>query len=166
MLKICTKCKRTKEVAEFSKDKSKKDGLTSACRVCNNNREKKRRGNGGDFTKGQKQATFKKYGSFCQICHSTSDLQVDHKLPQNVCKPNTASIEDNAWVLCKACNIAKADRILLEVIATVPREALKPMLLQEYANTIVQSRFEKAPVTIGNKQFIEVKFSGNCRKCN
>jgi hypothetical protein len=126
--KTCTKCKKRKSVTEFSKDRSKSDGLTSACRECNNNRERKRKVNGGNFNKTQKEAVFKKYDRFCQICHSTSDLQVDHKLPQNICEPHKASIEDNAWVLCKGCNIAKADRILFEVIATVPREVLGLML--------------------------------------
>ena len=45
-------------IKEFSKDRNKKDGLTSACRECNNNREKKRKENGGDFTKEQKLAAF------------------------------------------------------------------------------------------------------------
>lgn len=157
MLKFCTKCKESKKLEEFSKDKSKKDGLTSACRECNNNREKKRRANGGDFTKEQKLAIFKKYGRSCQICKSTCDLQVDHKLPQIVCKPFRASIEDNAWVLCKSCNIAKADRILIEVIATVPFEVLGPMLLQEYAKPIAHSRLIKVTVTIGGKKYTEVK---------
>ncbi|ASF29967.1 MULTISPECIES: HNH endonuclease [Bacillus amyloliquefaciens group] len=157
MLKQCSKCKEIKSVEGFSRDKSKKDGLTSACRECNNNREKKRRANGGDFTKEQKLAAFKKYGGFCQICNSSRNLEVDHKLPQNVCKPNTASIDDNAWVLCKGCNIAKGTRILIEAIAEVPADVLKPMLLQGYANTIAQRLFKKVSVTIGNKQYTEVK---------
>jgi hypothetical protein len=40
MEKKCSKCKKNKGVEEFSRDKSKKDGLTSACRECNNKREK------------------------------------------------------------------------------------------------------------------------------
>ncbi len=34
-LKRCTKCKTVKDVVEFCKDKSKKDGLHSACSGCN-----------------------------------------------------------------------------------------------------------------------------------
>jgi hypothetical protein len=91
------------------------------------------------------------------MCNSESNLQVDHKLPQNVCVPNTASIEDNAWVLCKACNIAKGTKILIEVIESVPSKILGPMLLQEYAKPIAQRQFKKVSVTIGNKQYTEVK---------
>jgi len=35
-MKCCTKCKQCKEFIEFSKDKSKKDGLYSSCKVCVN----------------------------------------------------------------------------------------------------------------------------------
>lgn len=157
--KQCSKCNATKNLAEFGKDKSKIDGLTSACRACNNKREKKRRENGGDFTKEQKKATFEMYGRFCQICKGTSNLEVDHKLPQNICKPNKASIEENAWILCKSCNIAKADRILFEVIKTVPSNVLGPMLSKEYADKIGQHRFERITVPIGGKLFTEIKLN-------
>lgn len=145
-----------KNTKDFSKDRNKKDGLTSACRECNNNREKKRRENGGDFTKEQKLTIFKRYGSFCQICNDTSNLQADHKLAQNVCVPNKASIEENGWVLCKPCNIAKGTKILLEVIKDIPRKSLDPMLLREYAFLIAQKSFKTVIVTIGKKQFSEV----------
>jgi hypothetical protein len=156
-MKTCSKCKATKSLEEFSKDKSKKGGLTSACRECNNNREKKRRENGGDFTKEQKLAAYKKYGRCCQTCNSTRNLEVDHKLPQNVCKSYTASNEDNAWVLCKGCNIAKGTRILIEVIKEIPSKTLAPMLLQEYAESIAQRGFNTVTVMIGRKQYTEVK---------
>jgi len=156
--KTCSKCKTIKGLKEFSKDKSKKDGLTSACRACNNAREKKRRENGGDFTKEQKQAIFERYGCFCQICENTNNLEVDHRLSQNVSKPNTASIEDNAWILCKSCNIAKGTKILIEAIKEVPSKTLGPMLMQQYAKRITEGFFEKITITIGGKQFTEVKF--------
>ena len=35
-MKKCYKCKEEKQLQEFSKDKSKKDGLNSACKVCSN----------------------------------------------------------------------------------------------------------------------------------
>ena len=157
MFKKCSKCKESKSVEKFGKDKSKSDGLTSACKKCNNCREKKRRENGGDFTKEQKLAVYEKYGRLCQMCGSTHDLQIDHKLPQIICKPFRASIEENAWVLCKSCNIAKADRILLEVIATVSFEVLGPMLLQEYAKPIARKRFKEVKVIVGREEYTEVK---------
>jgi hypothetical protein len=155
--KKCSKCKSIKNLEEFSKDKSKSDGLTSACRECNNNREKKRRGNGGDFTKMQKKAAFIKCGCFCQICGSKSNLQIDHKLPQHVCEPYRASNDENAWVLCKGCNIAKGTRIIIEVIKEISSANLEPMLLQEYAIQIKQGLYEKVTVPIGGKLFTEVK---------
>lgn len=161
MYKVCTKCKESKMVKGFSKDRSKQDGLTSACRECNNNREKKRRANGGDFTKEQKQATFRKYGHFCQICNSSDNLQVDHKLPQHICRSHTGSVEDNAWILCKACNIAKGTKILLEVLASMPKEVLAPMLLQNYASEIANRLFDKLAITIGGKSFTEVKLNNS-----
>lgn len=155
--KTCTKCKKRKSVLAFSKDRSKSDGLTSACRECNNNRERKRKVNGGNFTKTQKEGVLKKNGRFCQICGNTSNLEVDHRLSQNVCKPNTASVEDNAWILCKSCNIAKGTKILIEVIKEVPRKTLGPMLLEQYAKRIEEGFFEKLTIPIGGKRFTEVK---------
>ncbi|MGG0731719.1 hypothetical protein [Bacillus paramycoides] len=60
--------------------------------------------------------------------------------------------------MCKACNIAKGKKILLEVIRSIPGEFLGPMLLKKYANAIVQHDFKKVSITIGNKQFTEVTF--------
>jgi hypothetical protein len=34
MIKICTKCKIEKELSEFSKDKTQKDGLRNKCKSC------------------------------------------------------------------------------------------------------------------------------------
>lgn len=34
-MKICTKCKIEKELTEFTKDKTKKSGLRSYCKLCN-----------------------------------------------------------------------------------------------------------------------------------
>ena len=36
--KVCSKCKVEKQVCEFYKDKQKKDGLTSTCKICKNNK--------------------------------------------------------------------------------------------------------------------------------
>ncbi|WP_214834901.1 HNH endonuclease, partial [Exiguobacterium sp. E4787] len=113
-----------KDEMEFSKDKSKKDGLTSACRECNNSREKIRRENGGEFSNEQKQKAFLLYGTACQICGSEFNLQVDHKLPQNICNPNKASVSENAWILCKSCNVSKGTKIIREIIKDVSKKTL------------------------------------------
>ncbi|WP_226640036.1 HNH endonuclease [Bacillus tropicus] len=160
MNKKCSKCHEIKSVIEFHKNKARKDGLEAYCKICACEQKRKRRENGGNFTKKQKEATFKKYGRFCQTCGNNDEdkLQIDHLLPQIVCNPNTASVEANAWVLCVVCNRKKDKRIIFELIGKVPRHILGPMLLKKHANVIVQGRFEKVPITIGNKQFTEVKF--------
>jgi hypothetical protein len=40
-MKKCTSCKIEKELTEFNKNKSRKDGLNNICRVCSNARSKK-----------------------------------------------------------------------------------------------------------------------------
>lgn len=40
-MKICTNCKQDKELCEFNKKTSKKDGLQNICRVCSNTKSKK-----------------------------------------------------------------------------------------------------------------------------
>ncbi|PEF62031.1 hypothetical protein COJ93_11660 [Bacillus anthracis] len=157
MLKICSKCKQTKEGEEFGKDRSKKDGLTSACRECNNRREKKRRENGGDFTQEQKRLILEKYSGICRCCGSTENLEIDHRLPQSICNPYKASVEENGWLLCKSCNIAKGTKILFEVITEIPLKILGPMLSPEYANPIARKLFKEESIMIGTKQYKEIK---------
>ncbi|MGE7683892.1 hypothetical protein [Peribacillus simplex] len=84
-------------------------------------------------------------------------MEIDHKLPQNVCNSHTASNDDNSWVLCKGCNIAKGTRILLEVITDIPSEIVIPMLLQKYATPFAKKHFKSVTVSIGGKLFTEVK---------
>jgi len=40
-MKICTTCKKEKEITEFNKNSSKKNGLNNICRNCSNIRSKK-----------------------------------------------------------------------------------------------------------------------------
>jgi hypothetical protein len=40
MTKVCIKCKQTKSIAEFNKDKHKKDGLNSYCKSCKAKKDK------------------------------------------------------------------------------------------------------------------------------
>lgn len=61
-------------------------------------------------------------------------------------------------MLCKSCNIAKGIGILIEVIQSIPKSILAPMLLKEFADAIVKGAFEKVPFTIGGREFTEVKF--------
>lgn len=105
MSKTCNKCKTKKELKEFVKNKSRIDGHENICKRCHRERMKRRNANGGNFTRAIKEEEFKKCGSFCQTCGSVSNLQVDHKLAQIICNPNTASVKDNAWILCCTCNM-------------------------------------------------------------
>ena len=163
MSKKCSNCKEFKSVTEFYKNKARKDGLENYCKVCACARNKKRSENGGNFTLKQKEAAFKKYGYICQICrnYDRNKLQVDHLMPQIICNPDTASVEANAWILCVSCNRTKDKRIILELITKVPRQTLEEMLVQEYADAIVQGLFEKVPVTINGVQFTEIKVKIN-----
>jgi hypothetical protein len=40
MEKICTSCKDNKDIAEFNKNKGRKDGYSNTCRLCSNERSK------------------------------------------------------------------------------------------------------------------------------
>lgn len=40
-MKVCSKCKKNKELTEFYKHHLRKDGLQSSCKECNNDRSKK-----------------------------------------------------------------------------------------------------------------------------
>jgi hypothetical protein len=146
-----------KDEMEFSKDKSKKDGLTSACRECNNSREKIRRENGGEFSNEQKQKAFLLYGTACQICGSEFNLQVDHKLPQNICNPNKASVSENAWILCKSCNVSKGTKIIREIIKDVSKKTLGPMLLNHIAEKVKNRNFTEVKIRIADKEFTEIR---------
>jgi hypothetical protein len=39
MTKICTKCKKSKPLSEFNRDRTKFDGFYSSCRLCNSDRK-------------------------------------------------------------------------------------------------------------------------------
>ncbi len=158
MLKRCSKCLEMKSREQFSNDGSKRDGLTSACKECNSKRDKIRRVNGGYFTSKQKQEALKKYNRLCQLCNSPSNLEVDHKLAQFLCESKTSNNDYNAWVLCKRCNIAKGARVLIEVIQSIPKDVLGPMLLRELAHKIVEGAYEKVPFKVGERVFTEVRF--------
>jgi hypothetical protein len=67
-MKACSKCKVEKELLDFNKDKTKKDGLTSSCKECkrkvDNNYSKNNKEKRKDYTdskKEEKKAYDKKY---------------------------------------------------------------------------------------------------------
>jgi hypothetical protein len=50
-MKFCNKCKQFKSLDAFGKDKSRKSGLTSACKICRNPESKKWRDNNKEYVK-------------------------------------------------------------------------------------------------------------------
>lgn len=57
--KICGTCKEEKELKQFSKDRSKKDGLSAVCKDCSNKRGKQFRNNPKNYER--LNHSFKKY---------------------------------------------------------------------------------------------------------
>ena len=50
-MKQCSKCKQEKQVAEFNKDKTRKDGLQYICKQCNKNHNKQYSHNNSEYYK-------------------------------------------------------------------------------------------------------------------
>ena len=113
--KICTKCKEEKSLTEFFKDKHKKSGLTSACKVCRskayntwerNNKQRikqySRKSNlkkGYGLTIGDWNNLFDRQQGRCAICerHQSEEpmrLHIDHN-------HRTGQIRN---LLCSNCN--------------------------------------------------------------
>jgi hypothetical protein len=59
-MKICTKCRISQELKEFRKDKSKKDGIHSACNTCNNKAQRKWYQNNKNKARDQANKSYKK----------------------------------------------------------------------------------------------------------
>ena len=89
-LKICTKCKLAKLTSEFSRDKSRKDGLKCWCKDCdyevakkryrtNPGRYKKLIGNHADRLRMVKQAAKSNGCSICGYKRCASALEFHHK---------------------------------------------------------------------------------------
>jgi 5-methylcytosine-specific restriction endonuclease McrA len=155
--KVCTKCNEVKAETEFSGDKTKRDGLCSSCKVCESERKRKRRASGGDFTPKQKKELLKLYEHKCQWCGCKEHLQAEHRLPQIICNPKTASILNNGWILCRSCNIAKSDRIIIEAIPK-KQGSLAGLLQGQYVAALKQGRYDSIQITINGKPLTEVKF--------
>ena len=113
MNKTCSKCNETKQAIEFGKDSSKKDGLRSECKVCQNKREALRRTKPKVINQRYKASLKQKYGidveeynrlfeaqkGCCKICnkHQTEfkkKLSVDHN-------HTTGKVRG---LLCDSCN--------------------------------------------------------------
>ena len=124
--KKCSRCQEHKELAEFSKNKCKKDGLNQECKICNRKSHKKAREKGlsrwYDMKKtlgiGEKEynTLLQKQNHCCAICsHPHIDekgkrLHVDHDhitgkirgLLCNHCNLGLGHFKDNPFFLATA----------------------------------------------------------------
>ena len=110
-MKVCKRCKASKTAAEFSKDKTRNDGLSNQCRECSSayqmqyridNKEKhvacvqNSRARAQYGVTGDEYRTAMSTSSCCEICSSTDKLCYDH------CHVTMAF----RGVLCYNCNLA------------------------------------------------------------
>lgn len=107
-MKLCTTCKQTKPLAQFSKKKGTKDGLQYVCKECSKKHTKKWMAENPSFfllrsygiTIEEKQEMMAKQNNSCAICKepfvSTKHTHVDH------CH-NSTKIRG---ILCNRCNTA------------------------------------------------------------
>ena len=96
-MKQCNKCKQIKDLSDFFKNKSKKDGYQGHCKVCSNNAAKKtykinsssrlktdlRNKNRRKYMQGIINSI--KEGTFCSICNESDISCLDfHHLNSNI----------------------------------------------------------------------------------
>jgi hypothetical protein len=107
--KICPKCKISKSISEFNKDRHRKDELRYACRQCNDNRPNKKKENRNHvlrkfgITNQQYEDLYKVQNGLCAICgkpetsinqHNKMSLAVDHDHKTGIIR----------GLLCSSCN--------------------------------------------------------------
>jgi hypothetical protein len=109
--KKCTVCKEDKELCEFNKNKTKKDGLNNVCRECSNKNSKKHYSNNKNkhkenvklrndkITKENRKKIFEFYKTHpCVDCGESNPivLECDHKI-QSEKKYGIAMMVQNAY---------------------------------------------------------------------
>src|ERR1700687_129656 len=155
MTKFCKKCRKTKDISEFNKDRYKKDGIRPECKSCHrqtkrkwnkNNREKRRgyskkrnRTDKARFSSGKANArqrklswklTFDEWkeiviGKRCHYCDG--DLSpTGASLDRK--DNNIGYLLDNVVPCCPDCNTIKADILTYEEMLAVAK------LLKEMSN--------------------------------
>jgi len=135
--KKCSKCREYKDIAEFSKNRCKKDGLNQECKICNRQSHKEARNKGHTrwhdlkknfgITKQEYESILKEQGYKCAICghphveEKGSRLHLDHCHTTGIIR----------GLLCKHCNLGlghfKDNRFLLHVASSY---------LERYANVL------------------------------
>jgi len=116
-MKTCTRCGNPKNIKDFHRDRTTRDGRSAACKLCRNiyNQSDTHKMYGPRL----RDIIFDHYGRECIYCGATDNLQCDHvngdgkQHKRN--KPKwhreiiAAGFPADCQVLCKQCNTAKQD---------------------------------------------------------
>ena len=149
-MKKCNKCGETKELTEFHKDKSKKHGRDSKCKVCTkqyyqakrehilerhrqhyrenreayNARKQKRlalkRDAAGNATAADIQARFDYHGNRCYYCGCDGKMQIEHRIPLS---RGGTHYPANIVPACEHCNKSKGAKTEKEFLNRCPTTA-------------------------------------------
>lgn len=95
--KVCSICKEDKEYSEYTKDKNKKAGLRSCCKVCDRSIK-------AESYEGRKWECFNYKGCKCEICgviENADFYDFHHRVPEDKCFDVTASLMKK-WELIRA----------------------------------------------------------------
>ena len=78
MSKVCSKCKQTKSITEYGKDKTKNDGLNTWCKVCVCNYYQNNKSQHLDRSKRWKNENSDKWKSYMKQYHIENKIQNPH----------------------------------------------------------------------------------------
>lgn len=101
MTRRCSKCGEEKSIGDFSRDRSKRSGLRSACKVCCGVQQEQWRALNPDYrtlhTYNLTPAQFAAMSQVCEICGTADDLVVDHDHDTNgvrgrLCRQHNSAI--------------------------------------------------------------------------
>jgi len=149
--KQCSRCKETKCVSEFRKNKSSPNGIFHQCRFCSNlgvrlskHRRRAKRFGVKDNLKFEQVKHLLETTKTCASCGKPNKLSLDHIIPMS--KGGANSIE-NIQLLCTPCNSSKSDtaegnKLRELVLYNVPKTKLvlnKEQYL-DYAKTFYMQR--------------------------
>lgn len=98
--KKCCKCRETKPISDFNKDKHQKDGLKGDCKACRvSTRRKTDLYRKYNMSPRQYEKLFEKQGGYCAICGIHQS-----KLKTRLCVDHNHIANKVRGLLCVACN--------------------------------------------------------------
>ena len=117
-MKVCERCKESKPISEFHKNKSRKDGLMGMCKECNSARMKKwhaenysgersraRTIKRHGLTQERFDAMIAEQGGTCATCTRVPDVfHIDHS--HECCEGDYSCGKCVRGLLCSQCNTA------------------------------------------------------------